>query len=161
PPGAMPGPAAPTATKAQSWAWIIAPYVEKQNVTYNAVLTVYNCPLDPRYPDGLFNPIDLHGYMSYMPVAGLSTYGSQGIMYTDSKISAVKITDGTSNTLLVAERPALLLGPNWGWGWFDSWDQGDVAIGLQNTDVLGFTAPCPTPQYFGPGADGADGQGYV
>jgi prepilin-type N-terminal cleavage/methylation domain-containing protein/prepilin-type processing-associated H-X9-DG protein len=159
--GAPPGPAAPKSTDEQTWLRFICSYVEQQNATYNAILAVYNCPMDPRYPEGLFNPLDLHGYTSYLAVAGLRTYGNEGIMFHDSKISAVKIPDGTSNTIIVAERPPLLVGPDWGWGWWESWDQGDVAIGLQNTDVLLDTAPCPTPQYFAPGPVSADGQGYI
>src|SRR5262249_30828485 len=61
---------------------------------------------------------------------------------------------GCSNTLLVAERPPLLLGASWGWGWWDSWDAGDVSIGLKNSTILGGTTPCPRPQYFGPGPAG-------
>jgi prepilin-type N-terminal cleavage/methylation domain-containing protein/prepilin-type processing-associated H-X9-DG protein len=160
PPGGPPGPAAPTDASEQSWLRSIAPNVEQGRATYNLILAVYNCPSDPRYPDGLFNPVDMHGYASYLAVAGLSTYGKEGILCPGRGIAAVQVIDGTSNTIMVAERPPLLAGANWGWGWWESWDQGDVAIGLKNMDVLQFTTPCPTPQFFGPGAQSADGQSY-
>jgi prepilin-type N-terminal cleavage/methylation domain-containing protein/prepilin-type processing-associated H-X9-DG protein len=169
PPGAPAGPHPPGTTEDQSWLRFITPYMEQQNTTYNIVITTYNCPMDPRYPDGLFNPVDVHGYSSYLAVSGLNTYSTgsgtrwtnDGIMFRYSKVSAAKVPDGTSNTLLVAERPPLLLGAAWGWGWWESYDEGDVAIGLKNTNVLGDTSPCPTPQYFGPGPPGVNGSGYV
>jgi prepilin-type N-terminal cleavage/methylation domain-containing protein len=161
PPGAPPGPAAPKTDENQSWMRFITAHVEQSNATYNLVLNVFGCPSDPRYPDGLFNPIDLHGYSSFMGVAGFNTYGKDGILAPGRGIPAVKVADGTSNTIMVAERPPLLLSANWGWGWWESYDQGDVAIGFKNTDVLEFTTPCPTPQFFGPGAHSADGNGYI
>jgi prepilin-type N-terminal cleavage/methylation domain-containing protein/prepilin-type processing-associated H-X9-DG protein len=160
PPGGPSGPAAPTPTWEQSWLRFITPYVEQGQATYNVIPSVYNCPSDPRYLDQLFNPVDQHGYTCYLAVSGLSTYGSEGIMFHGAGIAAVKVVDGTSNTIMVAERPPLILGANWGWGWWESYELGDVAIGLRNLTVLAFTAPCPTPQYFGPGAISADGQGY-
>jgi prepilin-type N-terminal cleavage/methylation domain-containing protein/prepilin-type processing-associated H-X9-DG protein len=170
-PGGAPGGALPDRTWEQSWLQHIAPYVEQQNATYNLVLSVYNCPQDPRYPDGLYNPVDHHGYTSYLAVTGLHVYTSTnnraaggsanlGIMYHNSKTSALQVTDGTSNTIIVAERPPQLLGGNWGWGWWDSYDEGDVSTGLKNNDIL-FGSRCTTPAYFSPGAAGVTGSGYT
>jgi prepilin-type N-terminal cleavage/methylation domain-containing protein/prepilin-type processing-associated H-X9-DG protein len=163
PPGGPPGPkwSTPTNSWEQSWLRFITPYVEQDRATYNLALTVFNCPSDPRYPEGLFNPLDKHGYTCYLAVAGLRAYGNEGIMFHNSRISVVKVPDGTSNTLLVAERPPLMIGVNGGWGWWESYDMGDVATGLKNTDVLLDTAPCPTPQFFGPGALSANGFTYL
>src|SRR5262249_24348614 len=160
PPGAPPGPAAPTSTQDQSWLRFIAPYVEQQSATYNIVLSTYNCPMDPRYPDGLYNPTDKHGYTSYLAVSGYDIYGSEGIMYRRSRVSATHVTDGTSNTLVAAERRPQLLGQSWGWGWWESYDQGDVATGMRTTSIL-WGSKCTRPAYFGPGAQGADGNGYT
>jgi prepilin-type N-terminal cleavage/methylation domain-containing protein len=160
PPGAPSGPAAPLPTDEQSWMRFITPHIEQKSATYNLVLRVYGCPSDPRYPDGLFSTYDQHGYACYMGVAGLSTYDNTGILRPKTGVSTVHVIDGTSNTIAVAERPPLMLFVNWGWGWWESWDQGDVAIGLKNTDLLQYTTPCPTPQFFGPGARGADDKGY-
>ena len=161
PPGAL-----PTAAWPSSWLQYLAPYVEQPNATYDRVVPVYACPSDPRAPDGLVNPIDQHAYSCYLAVAGLSVYGTDGIMYANSRVAAERVTDGTSNTLLVAERPPLMnktdIGPIiWGWGWWVSSDQGDVAIGLKNTDLLNLMPPCPLPMYFGPGAPGVTDKGYA
>jgi prepilin-type processing-associated H-X9-DG protein len=64
---------------------------------------------------------------------------------------------------MVVERPPWMLGASWGWGWWESNDQGDVAIGLRNTTILSpmSTRTCATPQMYGPGALSADTNGYT
>jgi prepilin-type N-terminal cleavage/methylation domain-containing protein/prepilin-type processing-associated H-X9-DG protein len=161
-----------------TWFRYILPYLEQGDAAIDPVLgyaipcttnfAMFNCPQDPRYPDGL---VDLAGganysaaFQSYPCVEGYSIYGTnvggvivyEGIMYKDSKTSVAQVTDGTSTTIIVAERPPLMLGAGGGWGWWDSWDEGDCSIGLMNTTNFGNGA-CPSPAYFGPGAYGADG----
>ena len=137
---------------------------EQQKAGYNNPLKVVTCPSDPR-SGSLINPGDGRGYTCYLAVSGYNIYtgsntlNQQGIMYQNSKVSAVQVTDGTSNTLLIAERPPQMLGGNWGWGWWDSNDEGDTAIGMQNTNVL-WGSGCPSPALFGPGARTVDTNGY-
>ena len=71
-------------------------------------------------------------------------------------VSIEQITDGTSNTLMVVERPAVIMGNQQGWGWWESADAGDVSIGLQITKWYQYTKCTQTPQVFGPGAASAD-----
>jgi hypothetical protein len=63
---------------------------------------------------------------------------------------------------MLIERPGLMTAPGTmgGWGWWDSFDDGDVATGLKNTTILNLTGPCPTPLYFGPGGTGATQTGF-
>ena len=136
------------------WSRHILPYIEQQNADYSNPLKTYGCPSDPRYAS-LFNPVDGHGYMCYLAVEGYSIFGAEGVMFGDSQVSTVNITDGTSTTLMVVERPPPMLGPNWGWGWWDSYHEGDVGMGLKNTYVL-WGNGCTSPAYFGPGAANAD-----
>lgn len=85
-------------------------------------------------------------------------------MFKDSRISLAWITDGTSNTVMVAERPPLIMGANWAWGWWDSYDEGDLGIGLKNSyGPLGYTSWCSgaPPAYFGPGPHSADLNTYI
>jgi prepilin-type processing-associated H-X9-DG protein len=139
----------------------LLPWIEQTKVGYDAVMTLLMCPSDPRGKTAFFNPVDSHGYTSYLAVSGHEIYdnqkyGTTGVMYENSKVSAQTVTDGTSNTIAVAERPPLLLGSNWGWGWWESYDIGDVAIGLKvQFKTLGYTGTtasppgsCPTPVYF-------------
>jgi prepilin-type N-terminal cleavage/methylation domain-containing protein/prepilin-type processing-associated H-X9-DG protein len=152
----------PNRRGADSWMRHILPYIEQaQAKTEQYIFRVYNCPQDPRFLGGLYNPVDNHGYASFLAVEGYSIGDTQGIMYKNSKTKLATIADGTSNTLLAAERPPLIQGPSWGWGWWDSWDEGDVSIGLKNMTVLQFSGSCPTPQYYGPGPISADGNNYL
>ena len=55
-----------------------------------------------------------------------------------------------------------MMGGNWGWGWWESNDVGDVSIGMQVTGFLGGTGGgCASPQYYGPGARSADVTQYI
>jgi prepilin-type N-terminal cleavage/methylation domain-containing protein/prepilin-type processing-associated H-X9-DG protein len=170
----------PTATWYQSWMRLINELIEQRNVNWGVVVPNYVCPVEMRRP--LVNPRDFHSYSCYLAVAGWRTYegtntaqggqmpyrapytngsggilvfdGNEGIMYYASKVSSAQVTDGTSNTLIVAERPPIMEGASGGWGWMDSYDQGDVAIGLRNPEVLDTTPPptgCFNPMMFQPG----------
>ena len=74
-------------------------------------------------------------------------------MYLDSLTKISQVTDGTSNTILVAERPPTMMGAGGGWGWWETTYTnggiGDVAVGMKTTTWLSPTS-CPTsPKYFG------------
>lgn len=166
PGGATTGPpgAIPDATWPSSWIQAIQTYVEQPNVTFDRVLPTFACASDPR--GVLYNAIDTHGYTSYLAVSGYSIYGNEGILYRNSKTSAEHVIDGTSNTIIVAERPPLMnqtnIGPLiWGWGWWVSSDQGDVSIGFRNVQTLQYIPSCPLPLAYGPGPKGVDSKGYV
>ena len=83
-------------------------------------MKLYTCPQDSRgtqaYPgpaNGLRYDQSLTGYLGN---SGTTSTSDNGVLYMGSKVKLVHITDGTSNTLLVGERP-----PNsnleFGW-WF-------------------------------------------
>jgi prepilin-type N-terminal cleavage/methylation domain-containing protein/prepilin-type processing-associated H-X9-DG protein len=150
----------PTNSWPQSWFVMIRPYIEQTNMSWNNGITVFSCPVDPRYPN-MVNPGDLHGYHSYPGVAGWNTYDSvttsggntattRGIINQNNYVTAVTVIDGTSNTLLVAERPPVFWGADGGWGWWESNDQGDVCIGLRNSTLL--WGGGPSPAMYQPGA---------
>lgn len=147
-----------------SWLRQLLDDYEQGNAGSNNPLKVVTCPSDPR-SGSLVNPSDNHGYTCYLAVTGYNTYtgsntgAQQGIMVANGKISVPLIQDGTSNTLLIAERPPQMLGGNWGWGWWDSSDEGDVGIGMRNNNVL-WGSGCPAPAVFGLGARTADVNGY-
>jgi prepilin-type processing-associated H-X9-DG protein len=169
----------------EPWTHAIAPFVEQKNSPYSNPLAVFNCPQDPRYLTGLLGPVDQHGYNSYLACAGNDPYGNQGIFPNSTnlsqpsgttptpKVSVTQITDGSSNTIMLAERPPMMLGAEWGWGWWASYDMGDLCIGMAATSLLwpagagvgSWTGagPCTTPVYYGlpiPAATSADTNGY-
>jgi prepilin-type N-terminal cleavage/methylation domain-containing protein len=128
-------------------------YVEQPNATWDQALAVLICPADTR-GQSLINPLDFHGYTSYAAACGLDNYGTEGIMYLNSRVRITQITDGASSTILVAERPPAMMGSGGGWGWWESTfgngGAGDVSVGMQTTTWLGGTS-CPTsPRFFGP-----------
>jgi prepilin-type N-terminal cleavage/methylation domain-containing protein len=137
-----------------TWIRNILPNVEQQLASWEKTLAVLSCPSDPRQAH-MVNPVDGHGYSSYMAVPGHEHYDNIGIMYKDSKVRDTMITDGASNTLLVAERPPIMMGNNWGWGWWESYDMGDVTVGMKSTTWFGLTSCTTSPQYFRAGAPGA------
>ncbi len=147
-------------TTAATWIRNILPNLEQQHATWNLALAAITCPADPRWPL-LYNPDDLHAYTSYLAVAGHEIYDTRGMMFLNSAIRLEDVTDGTSNTLLVVERPPAILGAQNGWGWWESYDVGDVAMGLQVTQWLKYTQCASTPQVFGPGAPGATLTSFV
>jgi prepilin-type N-terminal cleavage/methylation domain-containing protein/prepilin-type processing-associated H-X9-DG protein len=148
-----------------SWLRHLLADYEQQRAGYDNPLKVVACPTDPR--GVLINPGDGRGYSCYLAVAGHNIYttsnptpATQGVMVYNGKVKVEHVTDGTSNTLLAAERTPQMLGTNWGWGWWDSHDEGDATIGFRNTNVL-WGSGCPAPAVFGVGARSATTEGYV
>jgi prepilin-type N-terminal cleavage/methylation domain-containing protein/prepilin-type processing-associated H-X9-DG protein len=52
---------------------------------------------------------------SYVGNAGLNYHSNDGLLFTDSRVGILSITDGASNTIMVAERPAP---PGFRFGWW-------------------------------------------
>jgi prepilin-type N-terminal cleavage/methylation domain-containing protein/prepilin-type processing-associated H-X9-DG protein len=123
-----------------SWTWMafILPFIEQQNVAqlaktfansggsnwyswYNPacpmMMPVYTCPADGRgqqvYSGG---GIQNQALTCYLGNSGTTATSFDGVLYQSSKLTLIQITDGTSNTIMVGERP-----PNsnleFGW-WF-------------------------------------------
>ena len=162
-----------------SWATFIAPFIEQDNAqrTFNmsgdpsgwpwfqhlpsgeAVTAIdaklFKCPSDPRsmlfWTDGT-NRVSLTDYLG---VSGRNQFreagGQDGLLYVNSAVRITGITDGSSNTLLVGERP-----PSstlyYGWIWAGSGDSPyfgatDVVLGVRERQG----SPSAAPDYYRPG----------
>jgi prepilin-type N-terminal cleavage/methylation domain-containing protein len=128
----------PTRNKFASWCTWLLPQVE-QNAVYDAMrqtakpggipgppLAIFTCPSDARldliYDTGVGGnrPVTLYAGVSGTANNNPKWPVCDGLLFCRSKVRLVDITDGTSNTLMIGERPA---SPDLDWGWWDTADQ--------------------------------------
>jgi prepilin-type N-terminal cleavage/methylation domain-containing protein/prepilin-type processing-associated H-X9-DG protein len=132
-----------------SWIREILPYIEQPKHYPNAgKLKMVQCPTD-------VNSEKLSGawaMSSYSAVGGVglrsATGLNAGVLQWTTFTKMAHITDGTSNTLMVGERPSAA---NSGYGWW-AYDS-DVAGAINNTGLTyatGTSGSCPNPAIYGP-----------
>jgi len=119
------------------------------------VLSLFMCPSNTRPPTIVYSGVtyELTSYLGCTGTTSNNPIAGNGILYCNSKVRLVDITDGTSNTIAVGERPAVG-DMYWGWG-FSPYGNGagdgdtvlgsnDVSVAIGMGDVatnIGFQAP--------------------
>jgi prepilin-type N-terminal cleavage/methylation domain-containing protein len=125
------------------------------HVGLETVLPVFGCPADPRTLQTRDLGALTVAFTAYLGVEGTDQFRKDGILYLDSQIRMADVTDGTSNTLLVGERPPSADGVL-GW-WYAGEGQGkdgsaDMVLGVRERNAFTYAAACPPgPYHFGPG----------
>ncbi len=121
------------------------------------VMPLLVCPADGRTqgrvePEG-FDPAFTH----YLGVLGRDKGSRDGVLYLDSRVAFRAVRDGTSNTLMVGERPP---SPDNRFGWWYAGvgqEQDGSADMVQGVEDYRTTFRAPTcrygPYYFSPGSD--------
>jgi prepilin-type N-terminal cleavage/methylation domain-containing protein len=156
----------------KSWATLILPFLEQTSLeqagpaVYQAQhVPLYTCPSDPRATGSYAGDKDFgpQALTDYLAVTGTRTFkGSplaaqrpkcDGVIYESSRTRVADITDGTSTTVLVGERPPSL---DLYWGWW-AWGAYDASLGVSNVYLIYHASGgepslhCPSPESYRPG----------
>jgi prepilin-type N-terminal cleavage/methylation domain-containing protein/prepilin-type processing-associated H-X9-DG protein len=147
--------------------WQIRPYLEQPAAVDGTVIKILMCPMDPRagttitdptwgvqsfnsYPSTSSRDVNSAGDDAYDGVIVGVTWTNGGGTYTaPTPVTMVGITDGTSNTIMVGERPPSRVA---GWGWW-GWGARDTTMPVQRNVAAGLAVGgCPVPAVFKAGS---------
>jgi prepilin-type N-terminal cleavage/methylation domain-containing protein/prepilin-type processing-associated H-X9-DG protein len=129
------------------------------NASIAAVVPTYICPSNVRplwvsgATAGLNTPVSLVSYLGNAGTSSNNPISADGVLYADSQVVLTDITDGSSNTILVGERPSST-DLMWGW-WPAAWGtgagDGDCVLGARDVALAAHFGAPPTNVGLRPG----------
>lgn len=138
------------------------PFLNPPHTGLATVVPTYVCPSDPLSASAQWAQTSqvFAAFTDYLGVAGKDYASRDGVLYQNSHIRFADISDGTSNTLLVGERP--ISGDfQYGW-WYAGIGQNftgstDMILGVREVNLLPVTpTSCgPGASSFSPGRSGS------
>ena len=143
------------ATIGPSYAASPSPFTRPRHVGFTTSVRVFLCPTEQR----THSQREGAGLTTYLGVAGTNYKAGDGVLYGRSAVRLADVRDGTSNTLMVGERPPSEGNGSFGW-WYagsgqDSAGSTDMVLGareLRRIDSSLYTDDCPLGPYpFSPG----------
>jgi prepilin-type processing-associated H-X9-DG protein len=127
---------------AASFYFRLRPYFEQTNQPVQVPVAMLSCPSDSRTsnpsPSGT-------GLTSYVGVEGLDFDDGLGMLCVYRSVKFTDVTDGLSNTLMLAERPPSA-DLNWGWWGFTPIDTHLGAANTARVFTSGINGTCPLGQ---------------
>ena len=159
------------------------PFVDPPHTPFSTIVPAFICPSDSRTRSTQIDPVLMKpvALLSYLGVAGTNSTSKDGLLYQDSRHRLLDATDGTSNTLMLGERP-----PShhfrFGW-WYAGMGQGrrntgsaDLVMGVREPNLVesflsgspcgpgnypfmaasGFDDPCGMFHFWSPHTGGAN-----
>jgi prepilin-type N-terminal cleavage/methylation domain-containing protein/prepilin-type processing-associated H-X9-DG protein len=129
------------------------PFANPPHVGLATPLKVLACPSDSRVPGPQTSQRTnvLVAFTSYLGVSGLDYSTKDGVLFQDSVVRFADVLDGTSNTLMLGERPP---SADFQFGWWyagigqRSTGSADLILGVHEQNLLPITSGSPC----GPGA---------
>lgn len=122
------------------------------------VVKLFGCPSDPRARSAFDFQAFRVAFTSYLGVWGTDHRRTDGVLFLDSAVRLTDVTDGTTNTLMIGERPPSS-DHNLGW-WYAGWGQSkdgsaEMVLGVREINASArYQGHCPPGPYrFAPGAD--------
>jgi prepilin-type N-terminal cleavage/methylation domain-containing protein/prepilin-type processing-associated H-X9-DG protein len=134
------------------------PFKNPPHFGLTTIVPIYICPSDDRVTSLQFAARSKFNvaFTSYLGVSGKTTAARDGILFQNSHTRLIDVSDGTSNTLLLGERPPSA-DFQFGW-WYAGVGQrlsgsGDMILGVREPNLqLVTTGSCPPGSYpFMPG----------